>query len=303
MRVIKIFLLSVVGLGIIVFIILTILLSPVNNDSPEATDFVVTAGTSRSEIANQLASAGLIKSSFAFYLYSRVIGGKILPGVYEISASDSGSMIAEKLAEGKFKTAKIVLIEGWRATDIEDYLVNDRKLAQLTGFADKAEGYEGYLFPDTYEVKFDITVDELITLLRDNFTQRTKDIKINPEIVILASIVEREAKADDERAAIAGVYANRIKIGMRLEADPTIQYAKGDWKAVTLAEYRSVISPYNTYLNDGLPPGPICNPGLKSLEAAVSPETSSYLFFFHAKGQTFFSKTLEEHRTKVKQNF
>jgi UPF0755 protein len=144
---------------------------------------------------------------------------------------------------------------------------------------------------------------DLIKLMRDNFDKRTKDLKITPETVILASIVEREAKDDAERGAIAQVYINRLAKGMKLEADPTIQYAKGNWKAVLLSEYRSVISPYNTYLNDGLPPGAICNPGLKSIEAVIDPTPHDYLYFFHAKGETFFSKTYEEHVAKVRKNF
>lgn len=139
--------------------------------------------------------------------------------------------------------------------------------------------------------------------MRETFDQKTKKLRITPETVILASIVERESLGDEDRSQIAGVYANRIRQGIRLEADPTIQYARGSWVAITKDHYKSVISPYNTYLNDGWPPGPICSPGLKSLEAAAAPAKHDYLYFFHAKGQTYFSKTYAEHAAKVRQNF
>ena len=303
MRTLRGIAIGVAALLVIIAISFVVLLAPKDRASQAKESIVISAGESRSDIARELNDKKLIKSQFAFALYSRLIGGNILPGTYEFSATQSASSIAEQLASGRFLTTKITIIEGWRALDMEAYLVEEKKLTQLKGFAEAAEPYDGYLFPDTYEVKIDLTIDDLITLMRENFVSRTKDLKINPEIVIMASIVEREAKADSERAAIAGVYTNRMKIGMRLQADPTIQYAKGNWKAVTVDEYRSVISPYNTYLNDGLPPGPICSPGLKSLQASISPETHDYLYFFHAKGQTYFSKTLAEHEAKVRQYF
>lgn len=303
MRVYKIVAGFVLALIIIVAVSFITLLGAKDKESQTKVDVVIIAGESRAEIAQKLVGQNLIKSSFAFTLYSRFIGGKILPGTYELSPAQSGSAIAEQISAGRYKTVQITIIEGWRATDMEKYLVEEKKLTQLSGFAKAAQPYEGYLFPDTYEVKVDVTVGDLIILMRENFTTRTKALKINPEIVILASIVEREAKADSERSAIAGVYANRMKIGMRLQADPTVQYGKGDWKATTLGDYQSVISPYNTYLNDGLPPGPICSPGLKSIEAAISPAPHDYLYFFHAKGQSYFSKTLAEHQAKVRQNF
>jgi len=279
------------------------LLRPVDASASAAQDFVLKAGSSREGIASQLKNSGLIRNQQAFVSYLRLVSLTVLPGTYELSPAMSASDIAEIIASGSYKTNKIVLIEGWRATDIERYLVEEKKLRQFIGLHVLAEKDEGYLFPDTYEIKVDLTPEELVKMLRDNFQKRTADLKVLPETVILASIVEREAANDAERSAIAQVYINRLAKGMRLEADPTIQYAKGNWKAVLLSEYRSVISPYNTYLNDGLPPGAICNPGLKSLEAVVQPSPHDYFFFFHAKGQTFFSKTQQEHAAKVRQNF
>lgn len=302
----KIFKWLLAGVGLIMVILsvsFVTLLGPKNRETTESKIVTITAGESRHDIAEKLSREGLIKSSFAFFFYSRLLGGTVLPGPYELSANQSGSDIAEQLRLGKIKTAKIVLIEGWRATDIEDYLVNEKKLDQMIGFAAVAEKDEGYLFPDTYEIKIDETVEGLIVILKENFAKRTEKVKPTPAQVNLASIIEREAKTDEERSQIAGVYANRLKINMLLQADPTIQYAKGNWKAVTVAEYQTVISPYNTYLHKGLPPTPIANPGLKSIEAAVNPAVHDYYYFFHAKGQIFYSKTNDEHVAKVRQNF
>lgn len=303
MLILKRLALGLLALIVISAIIFIIMLSPKDKQATSSVDFVVEGGARSADVAQSLESQGVVKNGFVFYLYLKLIRGKILPGTYELAANESASDIASKLAGGKFKTAKVTIIEGWRASQMEDYLINDKKLTQMAGFTKLAQPYEGYLFPDTYEVKIDITSDELIKLMRDNFDRKTKDLHITPETVILASIVEREAVSDEDRPLIAGVYANRVRQGIRLEADPTIQYAKGSWAAVTLAEYKSVISPYNTYLNDGWPPGPICSPGLKSLEAAANPTVHDYLYFFHAKGQTYFSKTYAEHQAKVRQYF
>lgn len=267
------------------------------------TEFVVVEGMSTSDVANKLEQAGLIKNSFSFFVYIKLIGGKILPGTYEVTKSQSASSIGWMLGSGKYKTARVTIIEGWRVTQMAEYLAEDKKLTNVADFSEKATPFEGYLFPDTYEVRIDISSDELIKLMRDNFKDKTASLRITPETIILASIVEREAQSQSDRAPIAGVYSNRIKIDMKLDADPTIQYAKGSWKSITRNDYQSVISPYNTYLNKGLPPGPICSPGLASIEAAVNPANHDYLFFFHAKGQTHFSKTLAEHSAKVAQYF
>jgi len=303
MSILKRVALTLLGLVVVLSIIFVVLLSPKDRQSSDKIDFVVKDGQKSAEIAQNLENQSVVKNGFAFYLYLKLIRGKILAGTYELSPNQSASDIAGLLATGHFKTVKITIIEGWRASQMEDYLVSDKRLAQFVGFTAKAEPYEGYLFPDTYEIKVDATTDQLITLMRDTFATRTKDLRITPETVILASIVEREAQLDADRPQIAGVYANRVEQGIKLEADPTIQYAKGNWAAVTLAEYKSVVSPYNTYLNTGWPPGPICSPGLKSLQAAANPAQNGYLYFFTAKGQTYYSKTLAEHEAKVKQFF
>lgn len=274
-----------------------------NRNSAEKKDFVIVAGESTAQIATRLEQEHVIKNSFSFFVYMKLIGGKLLPGTYEVSPAQSATEIGWLIGSGRYKTEHITIIEGWRASQIAEYLTAEKKMKGVSDFLEKASPYEGFLFPDTYEVRSDITSDDLIKLLRDNFATKTAQLHVTPETVILASIVEREAQSDADRAPIAGVYSNRLKKGMRLEADPTVQYAKGSWKIITRDDYHSVVSPYNTYLNDGLPPGPICNPGLASLKAAAMPANHEFIYFFHAQGETHFSKTLAEHNAQVAKYF
>jgi UPF0755 protein len=182
---------------------------------------------------------------------------------------------------------------------------------------------EGYLYPDTYQLDAEnATATELLRRQIEAFSAKVLPVYIEAsegmsttlslhETLTLASIVEREAVAADERPTIAGVYLNRLAKGMKLEADPTVQYAMGYqpetdqwWKSpVFLEEYGSVISPYNTYLNPGLPPGPIASPGLGSIEAVLSPAQHDYLFFValpDGSGRHAFSRTLDEHLENVR---
>jgi UPF0755 protein len=213
------------------------------------------------------------------------------------------------------------LIEGWRLTEIAAAvekafpkitkdaflaaaLVGNRKNGVLEG-ADPKTALEGFLFPDTYFLKPDITaagiVDTLLTqfedragaALRTAAAQRKMSVY---DLVKLASIVEREAKDRTEGATIAGVYQNRLNINMKLDADPTIQYAKGSWAELSLDDLK-VDSAYNTYLKPGLPPTPICNPGEAALLAAAKPAQHDFLYFVakgDGTGQHAFAKTLDE---------
>lgn len=172
---------------------------------------------------------------------------------------------------------------------------------------------EGYLFPDTYLIPKDATVEMIIKQMRDNFDQKYAEINVpnfkltKPQIVILASLIEREAITDEERPIIAGILMNRLNAGIALQVDATIQYAKGQnpitkkwWEPVVLDEYKSVVSDYNTYLHAGLPSGPICNPGIKSLSAAANPANTNYLYYLHDKNRIIrYATTLQEHEMNI----
>jgi UPF0755 protein len=188
--------------------------------------------------------------------------------------------------------------------------------------ADRPEGVtslEGFLFPDTYEFPSDATARDVIARMLDTFGQRfTPELREQAraqgltvyQAVTLASIVEREAVLPEERPIIASVFLNRLRAGMHLNADPTVQYALGYqgeghgwWKRPLLLEDLEVDSPYNTYRHVGLPPGPICNPGLAALEAVVNPADTRYLYFVAndvaGDGSHVFAETLEEHNANI----
>ena len=270
---------------------------PAGNDNTNIA-FEVNKGQSISTISQELQQKKLIKSALIFKFYVWLTGGNILPGVYYLKSNMTAKEIAETLSSGKINENKITIPEGWRVTDIADYLAKNN-LADKNDFIVKAANLEGYLFPDTYRLAKDATASNIVKLLNDNFYTKTKSLNPTKDQLILASIVEREAKFDKDRATIAGVYQNRLNDGMKLEADPTVQYAKGDWSILSLDDL-TINSPYNTYLNTGLPPTPICNPGLASIKAAINPEKNDYFYFFHlADGTTIYSKTLDEHNANL----
>jgi UPF0755 protein len=272
----------------------------------------ITEGESQIKIANDLKRHKIIRSVPNFLIALIATQNKIKPGTYTLDPSNNLFKIVKVLAEGQNQLIRLTIPEGWRKEQIADKLTGLGLDGQ--GFLTLVASKEGYLFPDTYFFAKEATRETVVETLGKNFTARTKDLNITSQQLILASIVEREAKRDDERALIAGIYQNRISHNMPLEADPTVQYAKDSnalangkklesfWQPITLAEYTSVISPYNTYLNPGFPPGPICNPGMKSIQAALEPKATDALYFFHtAKGDIITSLTIDEHRAKVKQ--
>ena len=315
----------------------------------QPTQFVVEPGASARTVAAQLQAEGLIKDARLFEAYVRASGlaGKLQAGTYTLSPHMTPVQIAEALLHSRPASIALTVPEGWRLEQIADGLrasgVMDgaayRKIVEtgdLSGLdADAPSRYsfleerpagatlEGYLFPDTYELLVDqATPEALVRRQLDTFTERvlplyrkyaegtSKPLTLH-QALTLASIVEREAGVDADRPMIAGVYLNRLAKEMRLEADPTVQYAMGFqpqtgqwWKSpVFLEEYNKVVSPYNTYLNAGLPPGPIANPSLKSIEAALNPAQHDYLFFMamgDGSGRHAFARTFAEHLENVK---
>jgi UPF0755 protein len=311
--------------------------------------FVVEPGTPARDIGQNLAAAGLIGDDLLFEAYVRVNGlaERLEAGTFILSSSMTLVEIVEILQHAEAESVTITLPEGWRLEQVAEYLdaaaifadpasaerYRDQALSgDLTGLdvalypflQERPAGasLEGYLFPDTYEIPAENAQPaDVLGRQLDNFAARvvpaydaavaagttTLDLYT---VLIVASIVEREAVVPEERPDIAGVYLNRLAAGMRLEADPTVQYAMGYqaatgqwWKTpVFLEEYNSVISPYNTYLNDGLPPGPIASPGLGSIEAVLAPADHDYLYFVALPddtGRHVFAMTFDEHAVNV----
>jgi UPF0755 protein len=290
----------------------------------ESRTFVISRGETAGSIAQRLERDGFIRSAFAFsyLLYDTGRETSLQSGTYTISAALTPRELSRVFEKAPGEQAVLRIIEGWRLTETaaavnkvfpaisaDDFMnvavVGQRHNTVLTGLAPETS-LEGFLFPDTYFFKPTATATQIVDALLDQFElrvgqtlrQAAVDRKTTIyEIVKLGSIVEREARDRQESATIAGVYTNRLEIGMSLDADPTIQYAIGDWRELSLADLE-IDSPYNTYKVAGLPPTPICSPGEAALVGAAKPAEVPY-FYFVAKndgtGDHAFAKTLEEH--------
>ncbi len=313
--------------------------TPAGSD-PAALVFTVEPGESVGQIASRLQSEGLVRDAQLFRLYLRYskLDSGVEAGQFTLKKTMTIPEIAQALQSGKRDELTLTIPEGRRLEEVAalvaqqtpisatTFLSLTRDAAQWAAHAERpflaelppGASLEGYLFPDTYRLPRDVTASDVIARMLANLDHRVTPVmrdKLDSqkrtlfEAVTLASIVEREAVVEKERPLIAGVYMNRLVSGMALDADPTVQYgmalAKKQapwWPQLTQEDYRAVKSPYNTYLNPGLPPGPIANPGLSSLQAAIEPAQTPYFFFRAAcsrDGTHLFSKTLEEHAAKA----
>lgn len=296
--------------------------------------FVVDPGDSPRIIAANLVVAGLIADAEVFVDYVRLQGWdtELEAGTYFLNAAQTIPQIAQTLTDSRGSFIPFRIIEGWRLEEIAEAVdanplfgfsgaeflaaaaagtQPDESFAARVGLPAGAS-HEGFLFPNTYSLPPEITAHGLRDVLTDEFLAQVNAAGVESaahdqgwslhQVATLASIVQREAVRIDEAPLIAGVYRNRLDIGMKLDADPTVQYPLGQpgdwWTQITRADYTGVISPYNTYLSPGLPPGPIANPGLAMLQAVVAPEASEF-FYFQANcdgsGYHRFARTFDEH--------
>ena len=283
----------------------------------------VVSGTSVRALGARLEEAGVIRSARLFEVWLRASGnaGSIQAGTYDFPAGMALPGVIEMVLGGRTLLAPVTIPEGLRleqqagvaARQLGIDSVAYVALATDSLFADSlgidAPTLEGYLFPETYLVDPEIDARGLVRLMVGEFQrtfgeewrERADELgRSVGEIVTLASIVEEEARVKEERPMIAGVYWNRLRIGMKLEADPTVQYALGAHRQRVLYRDLEIDSPYNTYLYPGLPPGPIASPGRASLEATLYPDSVPWLFFFATGegGRHTFSRTFAEHNRK-----
>ncbi len=274
-------------------------------------------------IANKLKKKGIIKSRWVFILEALRTGlyNKIKPGEYAFYTYQNLDTILKILVKGRLLSHKITIPEGltlWEIADILDKngickkeeflkLAKDPEIAKQFGLPGPT--LEGYLYPDTYYFHKYTNPVLVMKKMVDNFWKHWKKYeKIAEkkgmslkEVITLASIVEKEAIYSREKPIIAAVYLNRLKRGMPLQADPTINYALKDFRRLYYKDYYSVKSPYNTYLNHGLPPTPICSPGEKSIRAVLFPAKVPYLYFVaKGDGTHYFSRTYREHLRAIR---
>lgn len=263
--------------------------------------FVINQGDNIVQIASRLSQNHLIRNKYAFIFYSFVTGQSksIHAGGFQLSASDSLDNILAKLTTGGSYDYWLKIIPGQRATEFAS-----ENLLNL------AAENEGYLFPDSYLIPDYFESEEIISLIRKNFDQKISTLQIDDsnlsDTVILASLLEREAKTKSDRQMVAGIIRNRLKIGMPLQIDASVQYGRDSlnpptkyWLPATKSDL-SIDSPFNTYLYKGLPPAPICNPSLDSLFAAKNPIDSDYLFYISDNdGIMHYARTLSEHNQNI----
>lgn len=268
--------------------------------------FVVPLGASFAQVADTLHEAGLIDNLLVFRFYARYqhLDRTVEAGSYELGRDLNMPQILDALQTAIPDQVFITIPEGYtiqKTASKLDQLGGPIKGASYTDLAQHGQfgddflqgrppgaSLEGFLFPDTYLVPRDATAKQLITLQLDQFGRiwtaerkaeaATRKLSVL-QIVTLASIIEREARFDVDRGLVASVFYNRLAINMPLQADATVLYAKGVWQAGVTQDDRKVVSPYNTYLHAGLPPGAIASPGLKSIDAALSPPTTTYLYY------------------------
>jgi len=297
---------------------------------------VVSTGSRVRDIAARLHEARLIRNEFAFRVYVLLRGwnAQLQAGTYRFRAPLTIPQLAAQLAGGELKNeVRLTILEGWTSQEIAaaveraglmsstQFLVAarahdsreilpDRSFSFLSGRPASAT-LEGFLFPDTYFVSSNANAATIVEKMLDNF-----DVKLSPnlreaivrsgrttfETITLASIVEKEVRTDHDRALVADLFLRRLKIGMALQSDATVNYATGKSLSQPTLQDTKVDSLYNTYKHAGLPPGPIGNPSLSSIKAVIFPEANDYLFYLNARdGHTVFAKTYAEHLANKRQ--
>ncbi len=302
-------------------------LMPVSESDPVTTEFNVEPGQDTATIAHALVDAGLVRDALAFQLMTRIQGteGQLKAGRYILSSGASAEEIMQALVRGQIHYRAITIPEGLTVAEITERVLDSQMFEDaqweaalawarsdagpLSGLLpvgdDVIEPLEGYLFPDTYLLSdstgatrlVEMMVDRLLEVYGSLATESRVDAAELHHALTLASIVEREAVLDRERPTVAGVFANRLRLGMRLESCATVAYIIGREPLIRDLE---VDHPYNTYVYGGLPPGPIANVGRASLSAAMSPADVRYLYFVaRGDGSHAFAATFAEHLANV----
>lgn len=294
-------------------------------------EFEVKNGDTLYSIVGRLNSEGVIKNSLLIKTYIKYnkLSGKIKPGLYVITSDESLNEFFNSIYKGNVdkNIAFITIPEGYTVNKIAD-LLEQKGVISKTLFLEACKKYklpdyikadskrnnplEGFLFPDTYELKKGMSGDKIIGMFLKNFENKMTSLlkKDNisldrnkyDDIITMASIVEGEAETDSERSIIASVFYNRLKIKMKLQSCATVEYILDKHKVKLYNKDIQIQSPYNTYIVDGLPVGPIGNPGIKSIEAALKPSSTDYLYFVsYNNGTHFFTKDVNKFEEVKKQ--
>jgi UPF0755 protein len=282
------------------------IITPLSNQADEET-FIIERGEGSEEIAAHLEKANLIRGKiwFTTYVFYKGWAAQLQAGQYVLSPSLSIPQIAQKIVRGETisQEIQVTIPEGFTLKQIDARLngVGLIKAGELM----KQSQLEGYLFPDTYRFNQGTALDEIVVKMRENFDRKLdEDLKdeiagqgkTTEEIIIMASLLEKEVATDQDRRIVSGIFWQRLENNYPLQSCATIAYVLGIDKWRYSIEETKIESSYNTYRNIGLPSGPICNPGLSAIRAAIEPQANDYNFFLSKPdGETVFSQTLEEH--------
>ncbi len=285
-----------------------VFLSP-PKDFPAGHIVTIEEGLPVSGIAHSLAEQNLIRSPLAFEFMARLTGdqNELKSGKYIFAEPTALVGLYSRIANGEFgiTATRVVIIEGARVREIGRQIKAEFPDFDEELFVLEALPLEGYLFPDTYFLYPDVTPHDLIELMYANFEERKKEVDADirasgrpfPDILTMASLLEKEARSLSEKRMIAGILWNRIEADMPLQVDAVFGYINDVPIYSPLFEDLEVESPYNTYRNRGLPPGPIGNPGIASIRAAATPTDSEYLYYLTGRdGNMYYAKTFEEHK-------
>ncbi|MCK5413257.1 MAG: endolytic transglycosylase MltG [Candidatus Pacebacteria bacterium] len=323
-----IFSLSLILIGLFSYIsIQTKIIEPLNVQDDTKREFVIENGEGVKQIAANLETEDLILGSdyFEIYIWQENLSSKLQAGRYELSPSMTMEQMTDLFTGGKIidNQVKITIPEGFLVTEIDQRLAENDLIEEgefiefdkvqnfdiskykFLNDLDKINSLEGFYFPDTYIYYADASVQEIAEKMLDNFDKKLSiDLRLEIEkqnknifeIIILASIVEKEAGSTEDMKEIASVFQNRLDIDKALESDATINYFVGEKRSQATYDDLKIDSPYNTYLYKGLTLGPISNPGINAIEAVIYPVETDYFYFLSKKtGETIFSKTYEEH--------
>lgn len=301
----KIIELFCLGVFVLLLVVMTVWTPP--SKFPVRTTIKVEKGTTLRGAAYQLENAGYIKSPLSFKVFVTLFGGSkgIIAGDYFFADTQGVIPIALRLVKGEYGLVplRITVPEGMNVLQIADLFHK-----QFTLFDEKqfvALSREGYLFPDTYFFLPNVSSQEVIDVMTENFNTQIRPLQADillsgrplEDIITMASIVQEEAHNEDEQKMISGILWNRIRIKMPLQVDVTFQYINGKNTYTLTKQDLKIDSPYNTYVNKGLPPTPISNPGLSAIKATINPTPSDYYYFLaDLSGKTYYAKDFEEHQ-------
>ena len=309
-------------LGVVLFSMLTST-APADKNNEEMMTITIEQGENANQIIGKLKENGIIDNELAFKIYLKThdVGSKLRAGSYQLSPSMTTDEIVNELLTGVGEMTRFTIPEGYTLRDIADLFVAENIMsadtfwnlvrtydisgyAYMKGCPDNNHRLEGFLFPDTYFVAKDTAPEKIFAMMLNRFDEVWNEMPANKsglsayETVILASMVESEARFDEERSTIASVYLNRLNINMPMQCDATILYAMPERKTQLYFSDYKYDSIYNTYQHGGLTPTPISNPGKESLKAAFQPEKTEYLYYLWDKNNNdghVFAKSLKEH--------